>query len=135
MSEAAETVGCCLPGLLWMIQAGFGGLRKLYSSFLGRFRRPARPCTLHVSIISSSRTVPVQHHLQRPRITKYKMRLITWFSSVLLGAASVFAYEAPTELKIDITYSPSECNTKASTGDHIQVHYVCDNFISRKFIE
>ena len=60
------------------------------------------------------------------------MRLISWFSCALLGVASVLAYEAPTELKIDTTYSPSECATRASTGHHIEVHYVSDKFISRK---
>ena len=60
------------------------------------------------------------------------MRLISWFSCALLGVASVLAYEAPTELKIDTTYAPSECDTRASTGHHIEVHYVSDKFISRK---
>lgn len=55
------------------------------------------------------------------------MQIFKTCLSVAVLAAAVLAdavKEAPTELKIDVTYKPSKCDTKAKTGDKIEVHYV-----------
>ena len=54
------------------------------------------------------------------------MHILSWLSYILVAATVVLADEkAPVkELKIDTTYKPAECPTKAQKGDAIKVHYV-----------
>jgi len=51
-----------------------------------------------------------------------KMQLLNWLSIAILALA-VSAYDAPTELIIDSTYTPADCSVKAKKGDQIKVHY------------
>ena len=51
------------------------------------------------------------------------MQLFNWLSTLAFGLL-VSAAEPPTELKIDTTYVPADCSTKAQKGDAIKVHYV-----------
>ncbi|ETW80669.1 hypothetical protein HETIRDRAFT_410019 [Heterobasidion irregulare TC 32-1] len=50
------------------------------------------------------------------------MQLFNWLSALAFGLL-VSAAEPPTELKIDTTYLPADCSTKAQKGDAIKVHY------------
>ncbi|KAJ3522253.1 hypothetical protein NMY22_g11970 [Coprinellus aureogranulatus] len=50
------------------------------------------------------------------------MRFFTVVFSLLVATLAL-AKEAPTELIIDITFTPEDCKLKAQTGDSIQVHY------------
>ncbi|KAG6848332.1 hypothetical protein H0H93_001135 [Arthromyces matolae] len=57
------------------------------------------------------------------------MRLLNWFPFILAAASTVLAesaqepLEPPTELVIERTYIPEECEIAAQNGDQIQVHY------------
>ncbi|KAJ7594507.1 hypothetical protein C8J56DRAFT_885083 [Mycena floridula] len=51
------------------------------------------------------------------------MQILNWLSVVLLAAVAVAETEAPTELKIETTFLPDVCTTKAQNGDSIKVHY------------
>ena len=54
------------------------------------------------------------------------MHILSWLAYILVAATVVLADEkAPVmELKIDTTYKPAQCPTKAQKGDAIKVHYV-----------
>ncbi|KAH7913262.1 hypothetical protein BJ138DRAFT_1146494 [Hygrophoropsis aurantiaca] len=51
------------------------------------------------------------------------MQFLKFCLSLALVAVGVLAVDPPAELKIETTYLPDNCVTKAKTGDSIEVHY------------
>ncbi|KAJ8468203.1 hypothetical protein ONZ45_g17332 [Pleurotus djamor] len=50
------------------------------------------------------------------------MQLFNVFTCLALAVA-VFAKEPPTELEIEVTYTPEDCPITAAPGDSLDVHY------------
>ncbi|KAF9576316.1 Peptidyl-prolyl cis-trans isomerase fpr2 [Mortierella alpina] len=52
------------------------------------------------------------------------MKIFTTLAAgAVLLAAQVMAYEAPTELIIDVTFKPEVCTTLSKPGDKLSMHY------------
>ncbi|KAF9924418.1 Peptidyl-prolyl cis-trans isomerase fpr2 [Linnemannia zychae] len=51
------------------------------------------------------------------------MKFVTLATGALFLIAQVMAYEAPTELKIDVVSKPEGCKVLSKAGDKLSMHY------------